>query len=155
MVINDHLLPETNALPATSFAPSLISTVYLVFGSRSGSESNIAVLPSGLREMLPFMRLGIPSFLTVNVFWLIVGRLICSLNVALISKPGGTSVAPSAGMTLSTLGDGAFSSAAFVAAALAFCVVEVAAAAALCSSRRFLCGRSCPPYSKIKSNYCC
>ena len=72
IVLNDHRLAETNALPARSFAPSLISAVYYVFGSRSGSESNIAVLRSGLRDIFPFMELGAPSFLTINVFSLIV-----------------------------------------------------------------------------------
>jgi hypothetical protein len=114
VVLNDHRLAETNALPEKSFAPSLISTVYLVFGARSGLESNKAVLPPELRDMLPFMRSGIASFLTVNVFWLIVGPLICSVNAALMSEASGPSVAPSAGIVLSSSDDGAFSSADFL-----------------------------------------
>ena len=96
----------------------------------------MAVLPSGLRDKAPFIRVdSLSALLTVNVFSLIVGLLIGSLNVAVISEVMGTCVAPSAGIVLSTCG-GSFSSAAapaaaaaapFVTAAVAFSVADSAA----------------------------
>src|SRR3712207_290938 len=93
----------------------------------------MAVLPSGLRDKAPFIRVDSSSaLLMVNVFSLMVGLLIGSLNVALISEVMGTCVAPSAGIVLSTFG-GSFSSAAaaadapFVTAAAAFSVADSAA----------------------------
>jgi hypothetical protein len=59
----------------------------------------------------------------VNVFGLIVALLVGSLNVALISEVTGTSVAPSAGMVLSTFG-GTLSPDNFVAADAAFFVAD-------------------------------
>src|SRR5215204_2365032 len=52
---------EYNALPVTSFAPVLISAKYFVFGEKSCSGSNIAVLLSGLRDKTPFIRVDSPS----------------------------------------------------------------------------------------------
>src|SRR5215213_2406695 len=135
MVLNDHLLVEANALPVTSFAPVLISAKYLVFGEKSCSGSNIAVLLSGLRDKTPLIRVDSPSsaLLIVNVFSLIVGLLIGSLNVAVISELTGTCIASSAGIVLSTFGtfSGSFSSA---AAPAAFVTVAPAAAAAVAFS---------------------
>jgi hypothetical protein len=124
-VVNDHRFAETNTLPARSSAPISIAATYLVFGEKSWVELNIAVLPSELRDTIPVMGVVSSAFFTVNVFVLIVGLLIGSLNVALTSEVTGTSVAPSAGRVLSTYG-GSFSPlACFVAAAAA----EAAAAA--------------------------
>ena len=140
VVLNDHRLVESNALPVTSFAPVLISAKYFVFGEKSCSGSNIAVLLSGLRDKAPFIRVDSSSaLLIVNVFSLIVGLLIGSLNVAVTSELRGTCVAPSTGIVLSTFGgyfseaagadDPAFVTAAVVAAvaAVAFSVADSAA----------------------------
>jgi hypothetical protein len=97
-------LAETNALPARSSAPISIAATYLVFGEKSWVESNIAVLPSELRDNIPVIMVVSSAFFTVNVFVLIVGLLIGSLNVALTSEVTGTSVAPSAGIVLITFG---------------------------------------------------
>ena len=87
----------------------------------------MAVLLSGLRDKVPFIMVDSSSaLLIVNVFSLIVGLLIGSLNVALISELTGTCVAPSAGIVLSTFG-GSFSTG---AAAPAFVIVATVAAAA-------------------------
>src|ERR671923_2495873 len=88
----------------------------------------MAVLLSGLRDKAPFIMVNsLSALLIVNVFSLIVGLLIGSLNVALISELTGTCVAPSAGIVLSTFG-GSFSTAG--AAAPAFVTVATVAAAA-------------------------
>lgn len=132
MVVNDHRLVEANAFPARSFAPVPISAIYFVFGEKSCSGSNIAVLASGLRDEAPFIRVDSSSaLLRVNVFSLIVGLLIGSLNVALISELTGTCVDPSAGIVLSTFG-GPFSEAAAAAEVTVRSFVVVAAVAAAC-----------------------
>src|SRR5215218_7319189 len=135
VVLNDHRLVESNALPVTSFAPVLISAKYFVFGEKSCSGSNITVLLSGLRDKTPFIRVDSPSsaLLTMNVFSLIVGLLIGSLNVALTSELTGTWVASSAGIVLSTFG-GSFSEGAGAAAPAAFVTAVVVAAAAVAFS---------------------
>ena len=68
LVVNDHCLAESNALPARSSAPISIAATYLVFGEKSCVESNIAVLPSGLRETIPVIAVVSSAFFTVNVF---------------------------------------------------------------------------------------
>src|ERR671922_538280 len=91
----------------------------------------MAVLLSGLRDKAPFIMVNsLSALLIVNVFSLIVGLLIGSLNVALISELTGTCVAPSAGIVLSTFG-GPFSTA---VAAPAFVTAAPAAAAAVAFS---------------------
>ena len=122
-MVNDHRLAETSALPAKSCAPISIVASYFVFGEKSTSESNIAVLPSGLREITPFKGVVSPCFFTVNDSLSIVGLFIDSLNVAVTSELTGTPVAPSAGKVFNTLG-GTFSPSSPVAAVFAFSVAD-------------------------------
>src|SRR5918995_339349 len=83
-VSNDHVLSVAIALPETSFTSLVIVTVYVVDGSKSDDGLNMAILPSEVRVISPFMIS--PFFFNVNVLSLIVELLICLLKLATISE---------------------------------------------------------------------
>lgn len=95
-----HVSLAASALPATSFTPVVIVTVYVVEKERLAVGVKVAVVP--LYDTAPLI-LPVP-LATVNVDVVMVDAFIASLNVAVMALFAATPVAPLAGIFELTVG---------------------------------------------------
>jgi hypothetical protein len=101
-VVNDHILSEAIALPAKSFTPVVIVTVYDVEDANSEECEKVTVLRSALNASVPG-KLVPALFFTVNIE--VLDQLCtASLNVAVTGEVTATPVTPLSGLVLTTVG---------------------------------------------------
>ena len=101
-VANDHVLPAVIALPALSFTPVVMVTVYEVENPSDEEGLKVTVFASVLNANVPAILVPAPLF-TVNIVGL---DQLCtgSLNVAVIEEVTATPVAPLSGLVIMTDG---------------------------------------------------